>query len=73
LFYGPELCELDRRGPITTLTHYIEFATTTTVLDQGACGTPSNAINLIGGDAVFQPGDVLILQGVNEVFRQQTP
>ena len=52
---------------------YIEFATTTTVLDQGSCGQPSAAINLLGGDTIFQPGDFLILQGTAEVYRQQTP
>jgi len=72
LFYGPELCQVDWRGTTAVTIAYIEFATTTTVLDQGACGSPSKAINLFGGDAVFQPGDFLILQSVIEVYRQQT-
>ena len=74
LYYGTELCQFDARESTQLNTYYIEFATETTVLDQGACGQPSIAINLVGSqDAVFQKGDFLILQGVTEVYRQQTP
>jgi len=74
LFYGEQLCQLLLQNDPRLNTVYIEFATTTTVLDQGACGQPSASINLVGAqDAVFQPGDFLILQGINEVYRQQTP
>ena len=74
LYYGAELCQLLLQNDPRLNTVYIEFATTTTVLDQEDCGQPSAAINLVGTqDAVFQPGDFLILKGVNEVYRQQTP
>jgi len=74
LFYGSQLCQISLQNDPRLNTVYIEFATTTTVLDLGSCGQPSAAINLVGTqDAVFQPGDFLILQGRNEVYRQQTP
>ena len=74
LYYGEELCQINPQNGALTNAIYIEFAGTTTVLHQGECPSSSFKINLVGNqDAVFQPGDFLILEDQNELFRQQTP
>jgi len=79
LFYGTTLCKIDIGT--STLNHfYIEFATTTTVQDSniGGCGV-GRAIGLVGSsDAVFNQGDILVLDFQSgsglyeEVHREQT-
>jgi len=81
LFYGSELCTLQMRNPITSVTPesmwYIQFTEETLVRDlceDNNGNVKQDAINLQGdGDQIFQAGDFIILKNAREQFRQQTP
>jgi len=81
LLYGDRFCGVDTITGASIMVHlYIEFATTMTVEHLPAeCSGASWRIELTGNsDAVFQPGDLLVLnlrQGAGnyqEVHREQT-